>query len=153
MAGTHYNPPRGSKGDGDVGGLVDQEPPTPHTAGGGGPGASCTSAPPADEKEGGLGRPVSSFPAFSPHLAQTLGLWATWQEVHNGQADGNQERGRFPETRPGQACQEVGEGPFIGPQPCTALGPPVLRRHCLSYTQRTPELKRMVQIMSFIVLL
>lgn len=112
--------PRGGKGDGGVGGLVDQEPPTPHTVWVGRPGASCTSAPPADEKEGGLGRPASPFPAFSPHLAQTLGLWATWQEAHSGQADGNQE------TRPGQACQDVGEGPFIGPQPRTALGPPVL---------------------------
>lgn len=33
---------------------------------------------------------VSSLPAFSPHLAQILGLGATWQEVHNGPADGNQ---------------------------------------------------------------
>lgn len=70
------------------------------------------------------GLSINSLPAFSPHLAQALSLWATWQEVHNSYADRNQERGHFPETQPRQACQEVGEEALCGTTATDSTGTP-----------------------------
>ena len=70
------------------------------------------------------GLSVNALPALSPHLAQALSLWATWQEVHNSYADRNQERGHFPETQPRQSCQEVGEEALHGTTAMHSTGTP-----------------------------